>query len=244
MTSDAVAPTSAVAIKGFVFDLDGTLLDNMAIHTEAFAIFAERHGLPPLTLEARRRLDGKRNRDIFPVLFARSLSEEDLRSYAGEKEALYRQLSRGRLVPLAGLGRLLSALETRGLPAAIATSAPVENVRHTLGELGLASRLSRVVRSDEVARGKPYPDVFLAAARLIDVPPSECLAFEDAPMGVAAARAAGMACVALSTSFSASDMAARDVRPQHTVADFEEYLAGPGAWLLERRSNHASGSSR
>lgn len=218
--------------KGFVFDLDGTLLDNMAIHAQAFAIFVERHGLPPLTLEARRGLDGKRNRDIFPVLFGRALPEEDLRAFASEKEALYRQLSRGRLAPLPGLGRLLSILDARGLPAAIATSAPAENVQHTLAELRLGTRLSRVARSDEVARGKPYPDVFLAAARLIDVAPQECLAFEDAPLGVVAARAAGMTCVALTTTFSAADMAAREAQPQYVVADFEEFLAGPGAWLL------------
>lgn len=219
--------------KGFVFDLDGTLLDNMAIHMQAFAIFVERHGLPPLTLESRRGLDGKRNREIFPVLFGRALPEAELRAFANEKEALYRELSRGRLAPLAGLGRLLSVLEARGLPAAIATSAPAENVRHTLGELGLGARLSRVARSDEVPRGKPYPDVFLAAARLIDVAPRECLAFEDAPLGVVAARAAEMTCVALTTTFSAADMAARDAEPQYSVADFEEFLAGPGAWLLD-----------
>jgi HAD superfamily hydrolase (TIGR01509 family) len=230
--TNSLPTAEPIRSKGFVFDLDGTLLDNMAIHAQAFAIFVERHGLPPLTLEARRGLDGKRNREIFPILFGRALPEAELRAFAEEKEGLYRQLSRGRLVPLAGLGRLLSILEARGLPAAIATSAPAENVRHTLGELGLGGRLTRIARSDEVARGKPYPDVFLAAARLIGVAPRECLAFEDAPLGVVAARAAGMTCVALSTTFSALDMAERAAEPQYTVADFDEFLAGPGAWLL------------
>ena len=89
--------------------------------------------------------------------------------YADEKETLYRELSHGRLVALPGLTRLLDALERRGLPAALATSAPLENVAHTLAELGLTSRLTQIVRSDTMARGKPHPDVFLAAAQLIEV---------------------------------------------------------------------------
>lgn len=208
------------------------MVSNMALHEEAFALFNERHGLPRLTAGMRARLDGKRNRDIFPVLFAQPLSADEQRRFAEEKEALYRELSRGRLVPLRGLTRLLDVLEERRLPVALATSAPAENVVHTLGELGLAGRLTRIVRSDEVPRGKPDPDVFLAAARLIAVAAAECVAFEDAPAGVLAARAAGMACVAVTTTFSAGTFAAHGAAPDVEVADFEAYLAGAGAWLL------------
>ena len=156
-----------------------------------------------------------------------------LRRYADEKETLYRELSRGRLVALPGLTRLLEALERRGLPAALATSAPLENVAHTLAELGLTSRLTQIVRSDTMARGKPHPDVFLAAAQLIEVRPEDCLAFEDAPAGILAARAAGMTCVALTTSFPGGTFAAHGAAPDVEVADFDAFLAGPGAWLLE-----------
>ena len=91
-----------------------------------------------------------------------------------------------------------------------------------------------MARSDAVGRGKPHPDVFLEAARLIAVPPQDCLAFEDAPAGLIAARAADMTCVAVTTSFSAADFAAHGAVPDHAVADFEEFLAGPGSWLVMR----------
>jgi beta-phosphoglucomutase len=217
--------------RGFVFDLDGTLVSNMALHAEAFARFVERHDLPALTMEMRARLDGKRNSDIFPILFGRALEADHLGRLAWEKEEIYRELSRGRLDPLAGIARLLDRLDAHGLPAVVATSAPAENVVHTLEELGLADRLARVVRSDEVPRGKPHPDVFLAAARLIGVAPGECLAFEDAPAGIRAARAAGMACVALTTSFTMADFEAHDAAPDVALPDFAAFLAGPGAWL-------------
>jgi HAD superfamily hydrolase (TIGR01509 family) len=216
-------------IRGVVFDLDGTLVDNMALHTEAFAIFGRRHDLPPFDAELRARLDGKRNADIFPVLCGRALTAEELRAYADEKEGCYRELSRGRLKALSGLDRLLALLEARGIPCAVATSGPAENVEHTLRETGLAQRLPVVVRGDEVARGKPYPDIFLAAAARIGAPPSECLAFEDSPAGVAAARAAGMVEVALTTSFSREQFIAAGVEPDHIVADFDAFLAGAGA---------------
>ena len=210
--------------RGAIFDLDGTLVDNMAVHAEAFAIFVGRHGLPPLTLADRARLDGKRNRDIFPDLFGRPLSEDFLQACIHEKESHYRELSRGRLQPVPGLLRLLDALDDRRIPAAIATSAPAENVVHTLRELRLEDRLTEVVRSDRVARGKPHPDVFLAAAELIGVAPADCLAFEDAPAGILAARAAGMTCVAVTTGFTADALAAVGAPPDLAVRDYDEFL--------------------
>ena len=217
--------------RGVIFDLDGTLVDNMALHAEAFSIFVTRHGLPPLTQEDRARLDGKRNRDIFPDVFGRPLEEAFLQACIHEKESLYRDLSRGRLAPLDGLLALLDALDAASVPVGIATSAPGENVAHTLAELGLAHRLTRIVRSDEVARGKPAPDVFLAVARLIGVPPERCLAFEDAPAGLTSARRAGMTCVAVTTSFDVEALAGHRAAPDLAVRDYHEFLPHSATWI-------------
>lgn len=203
----------------------------MAVHAEAFAIFVTRHGLPPLTMADRARLDGKRNRDIFPDLFGGPLDEEVLQSYIREKESLYRELSRERLRPLPGLVPLLDMLDAASIPTAIATSAPAENVVHTLHELRLGDRLTRIVRSDSVARGKPFPDVFLAAATLLGVAPDACLAFEDAPAGLQAARAAGMGCVGVTTAFSAEELVAHDAAPDLAVRDYDEFLRVAHEWL-------------
>src|SRR6476619_4163517 len=103
-------PFHARRVAGVVFDIDGTLLDNMPFHIEAFEAFTAAHGLPALTLEMRQWMDGRRNSDIFPRLFERTLTDEEIATLSLEKESAYRRLSKGRLAPLDGLMRLLDAL--------------------------------------------------------------------------------------------------------------------------------------
>ncbi len=203
----------------------------MMWHAEAFDAFVRKHGLPPVTLETRRQIDGKRNSEILPMLFGRDMTRDEMHAYEREKEGAYRTLSTGRVRPTAGAARLLDALDAHGVPVAIATSAPAENVVHTLREIGFDGRLTIIARSDEVGRGKPAPDVYLRAAQLAGVPPDTCLAFEDAPIGVASARAAGMMCVAVTTTFSEVVFNAADSPPDGACADFDAYLAGAGRWL-------------
>jgi len=228
-----MVPLSEFRPRGVVFDLDGTLTDNMSCHAEAFAVFLERHGLPPLTMEVRRRIDGKRNAEIFPILFGRDVTPEETRRFEEEKEGAYRELSRDRLQPIAGVLTLLARLEEKGIGVAVATSAPEKNVAHTLGAIGLADRLGLVVRSDAVPRGKPHPDVFLYAARELGVAPDACLAFEDAPVGVTAAVRAGMRCVAITSSFPAEMFSDGEAAPDAAYRDFQAFLDHDGHWLRE-----------
>jgi len=211
--------------RAAIFDLDGTVVDNMFLHAEAFAVFAERHGLPPLTPADRARLDGRRNSEIFPVLFGREMAREEWLAFEHEKEGLYREVSRGRLRVVAGLPALLARLRAEAIAVALATSAPALNVGHTLAEIGLAEAFPTVVRGDQVPMGKPAPDVFLEASRQLGVAPADCLVFEDAPMGITAARAAAMPVVAVTTTFSADHFAALTDAPDLVVRDFDDYLS-------------------
>lgn len=216
-----------------IFDVDGTIVDNMDWHARAFDAFVRRHGLPEMTLETRRQTDGKRNREIFPMLFGRDLSAEELIAFEDEKEGMYRDISTAGLSPMAGLVTLLDRLDAASIPVALATSAPEANVEHTLREIGLADRLRVIARGDQVKRGKPAPDVFLFAASLLGVAPETCLAFEDAPLGIASARNAGMRCVGITSTFPAETLLASNPPPDAAYADFEAYLNGAGRIFLE-----------
>src|SRR5690606_897057 len=126
--------------RAVIFDLDGTIVDNMPWHLRAFEAFVSKHGLPAMDAEMRRRTDGKRNREIFPMLFGREMSMEEIEQLEEDKEGLYRDLSRGQLAPLDGLVDLLDRLDAADVPAGVATSGPRKNVEFTLAELGLTAR--------------------------------------------------------------------------------------------------------
>lgn len=214
--------------------MDGTIVDNMALHAEAFGQFGRRHDLPPLTPRDRARIDGRRNSEIFPDLFGRPVARDEWMAYEVEKETIYRELSAGRLTPLPGLLSLLAQCAAHGVAVALATSAPKPNVEHTLRELQLTSAFQTIVRGDEVGQGKPAPDVFLETARRLGLEPRDCLVFEDAPMGITAAHAAGMPVIALTTSFSEAALGALPEPPQRIYRDFAALMDFDDFFQLSR----------
>jgi beta-phosphoglucomutase len=207
-----------------IFDMDGTLTNNMRLHFDSFVEFGARYNLQLPTPEAGAGLIGKRNSEIMPVLFGRELTVEEIGRYEAEKEAIYHALIAAGIVPLAGLRRLLGVLQARGIPVAIATSAPSGNVPLTLRALEIAEYFDAIVLGDEVPHGKPAPDIFLEAARRLGHPPDRCLVFEDSYAGVAAAKAAGMRCIALATTHSVEELRA-NTAADAIMSDYKEFLA-------------------
>ncbi len=204
-----------------IFDMDGTLLDNMPLHFRAFQIFIERYGLRRPPADVAVRLIGKRNSEILPVLFERSLTPEEVARYSQEKEQIYREMLAG-VAPLPGLLRFLDLLDQRQVRIGLATSAPRENVAPTLEALGIANRFSAITLGEEVPHGKPAPDIFLEAAQRLGHPADRCIVFEDSHAGIAAAHAAGMRCVALATTHPASEL--RPANPDLIITDYDELL--------------------
>lgn len=204
-----------------IFDMDGTLLHNMPIHFRAFRVFIERYGLQLPPPERVTHLIGKRNSEIMPVLFGRTLTPAEIERYSREKEQIYREMLSG-VTPLPGLQRFLDILEQQQIRIGLATSAPRENVAPTLETLGIAGRFAAITLGDEVPHGKPAPDIFLETARRLGQPTDRCVVFEDSHAGIAAAHAAGMRCIALATTHTADDL--RAAAPDLIVADYDELL--------------------
>jgi beta-phosphoglucomutase family hydrolase len=190
---------SHAPVRAVLFDLDGTLVDNMRFHIEAWIEFARGLGRTITAATVMREFAGRRNEEILPRLVGHPLDPEEVRQLAEAKEARYRELYAPHVAPLAGAEALLDELAARGVIAAIASAAPRANREMVLGRIGLAARFGAVVGAEEVARGKPAPDLFLEAAARIGVDPAEVLVFEDAHLGVTAARAAGMRACGITT---------------------------------------------
>jgi beta-phosphoglucomutase len=204
-------------IGGAVFDLDGTLVDNIRYHFEAFRTLGARLGLV-MDEPTFQSFNGLKNDDIFPRFLGRTLSPEESAALADEKESTYRALYRPHLVAHRGAPELLERLHAAGVKLAVASSAPPANRTMVLEGLAWTTRFDAVVASEGL-RGKPAPDIFLAAAERIGVAPADCVAFEDAVNGIQAAAAAGMIVVGVTTNVPADVLAAAGARI--TIADFD-----------------------
>lgn len=181
-----------------LWDLDGVLVDTARFHYLAYRrLMAElgRH----LPEERFRPLFGLRNDAILRDLLG-ELPAQRIRELARRKEEHFRRLVAGNVRPLPGAAELVRLLRERGLPQAIVSSTPRPNIDLVLASLGLAEAFREIVAEEDVRRGKPDPEGFLLAARRLGVPPAGCVVLEDAPQGVAAARAAGMRCLAVATT--------------------------------------------
>ncbi|MFM2031582.1 MAG: hypothetical protein RLZZ297_347 [Chloroflexota bacterium] len=207
--------------KAVVFDMDGTLTPNMHLHEQAFTIFRDKHRIATPDEATLASLSGKRNSEIFPVLFGRPLTEAELLAYADEKENLYRTLMH-HVHPVAGLHEFLGHLDRHQLPSAIATSAPHENVGPTLDRLQLPTYFKAITLGVEVKNGKPAPDIFIEAARRLGKPASDCIGIEDSFAGLRSVRDAGMYTVALATTHTAAELAAAE--PDVIVHDYAELM--------------------
>jgi beta-phosphoglucomutase len=187
-------------VRAVLFDLDGTLVDNMAAHARAWVETARSLGRALTAETVQRDFAGRRNDELFPMLLGRPVGPDELALLADAKEARYRELYRPHLCPLAGAEALLDGLRRRGVRCAVASAAPAPNRAFVLDGLGWRGRFDAVVGAEEVARGKPFPDLFLRAAERVGVEPAACLVFEDATLGVQAAQAAGMRVCGITTA--------------------------------------------
>jgi HAD superfamily hydrolase (TIGR01509 family) len=197
-------------IRGVVFDMDGVLVDSEKFICEAAVrMFAER-GLVAKPEDFRPFVGAGENRYLGGVAeqygFPLDLERDKARTYQ-----LYGEIVRGRLEPLPGVHEFIGRCRSRGLRLALATSADRVKMLINLREMALPPEtFDAAVNGLEVPRKKPAPDIFLLAAERLGLAPAECLVVEDAVNGLAAARAAGARCLALTTSFTRGQLAGAD----------------------------------
>src|SRR5471032_885722 len=196
--------------RAFIFDMDGTIVDNMGFHTKSWITFFERRGQTVDPDAFFRDTAGRQGHEIMRSYIGDHLSKEESAALNAEKEALYRELYAPHLATVAGFEQFIAKAKSLGVKLAVATAAPNENIAFTLDGLDLRKQFDAIAGAADVARGKPNPDVFLLAAERAGSLPANSIVLEEAPLGVEAARRAGMRAVVLTTTLPASAFAEFD----------------------------------
>ena len=153
---------------------------------------------------------GRNNESIMKILFGDDVDPDFSQRISERKEELFRQMLEGRVTLLPAVREWLAQFQTWGMRQAVASSAPAENITATADAFSLRPYFDALVSGTGMP-GKPHPDVFLKSAQALDVPPERCVVIEDAVHGVEGARAAGMKCIAVTTTNSAKALHQADL---------------------------------
>lgn len=198
---------AAPVIKALIFDMDGTMVDSMPSHTESWLALARRHGLSVDIAELMRRTTGRTGLECIRVLFEREMPDAEALAYVHEKESLYRELFAPKFAEVQGFSAFASLARARGLQLGVGTAGDQHNIAFAYANLALRPLPEVAVGGDEGLPGKPEPAIFLEVARRLGVDPAHCIVFEDAPLGIEAARRAGMQAVGICTGHTPEQLA-------------------------------------
>jgi beta-phosphoglucomutase len=188
-------------IRGVLFDLDGVIVDTLHYHYLAWKhMFEKSGGRSPVTELATLLHEGRNSREILPILMKEAgveIPEAERAAFIEEKRAYYRSIVKVTTYP--GAFETIEAVRRRGFKVALVTACALNNMRHCLTR-EQQGHFDFIITGDEVPRAKPFPDPYLTAARQLGLRPDECVVVENAPLGIEAARNAGMYCVAIETT--------------------------------------------
>lgn len=193
-----------------LFDWDGVIIDSSRHHEESWERLAAELE-KPLPLDHFKRGFGRKNEFIIPEILGWATDSAEIRRLSLRKEELYRVVvAEWGLEALPGVRPWLERLLAAGVPCAIGSSTHRANIDLSLGLIGLAEFFRAIVTAEDVHQGKPHPEVFLKAAQQLGQSPERCVVFEDAHVGIAAARAGGMKVIAVATTHPLAELGTAD----------------------------------
>jgi beta-phosphoglucomutase len=203
----------------FIFDMNGTMIDDMHYHEQAWYDVLVNQLKAPLTLEQVRHQIYGTSAEMFARVFgANAFAPEEIEAITKQKEKRYRKEFLPHLKLIDGLDSFLAQLKASNIPLAIGTAAPVLNIDFVLDNLNLRSYFPVVIGPHDVARSKPDPEVFLKAAGQLGIAPEYCIVFEDAPKGIEAAARAGMKAIGITSYHTTEELKNENVL--FTISDY------------------------
>ena len=193
-------------MKGIIFDMDGTMVDNMMVHHRAWQRELAELGLKMSLEEVKEKIHGV-NTEILERLFGDRFSPDERVQISQKKEAAYREIFKSDLKLVDGLPELLDELKSADIPMAIGTAAPEENANFVLDELNLRHYFRAVYHAGSVQNGKPHPEIFIKAASGMNLDVKDCLVFEDSVTGAETAKRAGTTAIIVTTTHGPDEFA-------------------------------------
>ncbi len=218
---------------GAIIDWDGVVIDSSAAHEQSWELLAreEHRILPPGHFKAGF---GRKNQVIIPTILKWSDDPAEIERIGRRKEELYRKILKTTgISALPGVRALLEGLRAAGVPCVVGSSTPRLNIEHVMALAHLQGYFADIVSAEDVSHGKPNPEVFLKAAAKIHRVPARCVVFEDAFVGLEAARAGGFKCIGVGTTNPVAslhgkcDLAVTNLS-EICVRDIMTLLAGAG----------------
>ena len=192
--------------QAFIFDLNGTMIDDMQYHSAAwFSILNDDLKAGLTREEVNRQMYGK-NEELLDRIFGKGrFTAQELAAISRKKELSYQSAFRPHLQLIKGLPALLEKAKVHHIHMAIGSAAIPFNIDFVLDNLDIRSYFDVIVSAEDVGVSKPDPETFTKAAAMLKVPPEACIVFEDAPKGVEAAFRAGMPSIVLTTMHEKED---------------------------------------
>jgi len=196
--------------KAFLFDLNGTIIDDMHYHAEAWFDILNNDLQAGLTWnEVKVQMYGKNAELLIRIFGEGFFSQDRMNELSLEKERRYQKNYLPKLALMEGLQQFLDAAKATNIAMAIGSAAIPFNIDFVLDNLNIRKYFPVVISADDVTISKPHPDTFLLCAKALGIAPADCIVFEDAPKGVESALNAGMRAFVLTTA--------------HPKEDFEQY---------------------
>jgi len=203
-----------------IFDMDGTMVDNMMVHHRAWQASLKKLGTDWPIEKVMQEVHGV-NEEILHRLYGDRFTRAERLSISAEKEKAYREIFLPEVKLINGLEIFLNNLQAAEIPMAIGTAAPAENANFLLDNLPIRQYFKAIFHAGDVTKGKPDPEVFLLGTNALKITPEKCIVFEDSLTGAAAAKNAGCATIIVTTTHQQEEFAEFD----HILGFIKDFTA-------------------
>ena len=207
-------------VKGIIFDMDGTMVDSLPYHHEAWKIFFNENKVENFS-EKLNEYKGGGTLDLMRTVYGNQYSKKELKKMSEDKEKIFRKIYKGEIKQILGFKKFLGELKSKDIMVGLASNAIRKNVSMIINELEIYDYFDSIICGDEVINGKPNPEMFNETIDRFNINKDECLIFEDSLEGVLAAKNSGVKVIGITSS--SSNKVLKDAGCVMSISDYLDF---------------------